>query len=171
MNLKKTVLASLLLAIGLILHYVIPGTLGMMKPDTFLAMMFIAILLCDNYKLTVMIGLASGFLTALTTTFPGGQIPNIIDKFITSHAVYFILLLMKNRFNNQAKIIILSVVGTIISGSIFLSTALALVGLPAPFSVLFIGVVLPAVAANTFLVTIAYNAITASLKRTSFKFN
>jgi hypothetical protein len=171
MNLKKTILASLLLAIGLILHYIIPGTLGSMKPDTFLSMMFIAILLCDNYKLTVLIGLTSGFLTALTTTFPGGQVPNIIDKLITAHAVYFILLSIKNRFSNSVKIVVLSAIGTIISGSVFLSSASVLYGLPAPFSLLFIGVVLPAVIANTILAAVAYNAISASLKGISFKFN
>lgn len=171
MNLKKTILASLLLAMGLILHYIIPGTLGSMKPDTFLAMMFIAILLCDNYKLTVLIGLTSGFLTALTTTFPGGQVPNIIDKLITAHAVYFIFLSIKNRFSNSVKIVVLSAIGTIISGSVFLSSASVLYGLPAPFSLLFIGVVLPAVIANTILAAVAYNAISASLKGISFKFN
>jgi hypothetical protein len=171
MNLRKSILASLLLAVGLILHYIVPGLpLGSMKPDTFLAMMFIAILLCDNYKLTVLIGVASGFLTALTTTFPAGQIPNIVDKIITAHVVYFILILTK-RYNGQVKMILVSAIGTIVSGSVFLLTALALFGLPAPFSALFIGVVLPAVLANTVLVAVFYNAIAASLSRTSFKFN
>lgn len=172
MNLKKIILASLLLAIGFILHYIVPALpLGNMKPDAFLGMMFIAILLCDDYKLTVLIGLTSGFLTALTTTFPGGQIPNIVDKLITAHIIYFILTLTKGKFNSQAKMVVISIVGTIISGSVFLSTALVLFGLPAPFSALFIGVVLPAVVANTVLVAVFYNAILISLSHTSFKFN
>jgi hypothetical protein len=172
MNLKKIILASLLLAVGLILHYVVPGLpLGNMKPDPFLSMMFIAILLCDDYKMTLVIGLASGFLTAMTTTFPGGQIPNIVDKLMTSHIVFLMLQLAKNRIHNQLKMLTVSILGTIISGSVFLGTALILFGLPAPFMALFIGVVLPATAANTVVVLLLCNAISAAMSRAAFKFN
>lgn len=172
MNLKKMILASLLLAIGVVLHYTVPGLpLGNMKPDPLLAMMFVAILLCDDYKMTLMIGIASGFLTALTTTFPGGQIPNIIDKLITSHVVYLLLILIKDRLNLQFKMVLVSILGTLLSGSVFLGSALVLFGLPAPFNILFISVVLPATVTNTILVILVCNAVAAALKRTSFRFN
>lgn len=172
MNLKKLILASLLLAIGVVLHYAVPGLpLGSMKPDALLAMMFVAILLCDDYKLTLMIGIASGFLTAMTTTFPGGQLPNIIDKIITSHVIYFLLKATKGRVNLQIRMSLTAILGTLLSGYIFLGSALLLFGLPAPFNALFVSVVIPATVANTVLVLLMCNAVGSALRRTTFKFN
>ena len=172
MNLRKLIIVSLFMAIGFILHQIIPGLpLGNMKPDPFLAMMFIAILLCDDYKMTVLIGLASGILTAMTTTFPGGQIPNVVDKLITSQLVFLIIRLLKNRVKDNIKMIIVSVIGTLVSGTVFLASALVLAGLPAPFGVLMIGVVLPAVVSNTILVLVISNVVNAALKRSSYRLN
>lgn len=103
MNLRKLTLASLLLAIGVLLHQLVPGLLDGMKVDASLAMMFIAILICDNYKSATVIGFTAGLLTALTTTFPNGQIPNIIDKIVTSQVVYLLTYLMKNRIPHPIK--------------------------------------------------------------------
>jgi hypothetical protein len=157
MNLRKTILSSLLLAIGLVLHQLVPPFLFGMKPDFLLSMMFIAIILSDDYRLTIIIGLAAGILTAATTTFPGGQIPNIIDKFITCNLVYFMLKLLKNTINNQIKIVIISLVGTLASGGVFLGAAFILVGLPGSFLALVIAVVLPAALFNMITSMILYN--------------
>jgi hypothetical protein len=155
MNLRKLILVSLFLAIGFLLHQIIPGLpFGNMKPDPFLAMMFISILLCDDYKMTLVIGLASGILTAMTTTFPGGQIPNVIDKVITSQIVFLMVRLFKNRLKDNIKMSIISIVGTFISGTVFLASAFALFGLPAPFGVLILGVVIPAAVSNTIMVSL-----------------
>lgn len=108
MNLRKLILSSLLLAIGMVLHQIVPPFLFGMKPDFLLSTMFIAIALSDDYKLTLLIGLSAGILTAATTTFPGGQMPNIIDKLITCNLVYLLLKAIKDRFNNQIKISIIS---------------------------------------------------------------
>lgn len=157
MNLRKTILSSLLLAIGLVLHQLVPPFLFGMKPDFLLSMMFIAIILADDYRLTIIIGLAAGILTAATTTFPGGQIPNIIDKFITCNLVYFMLKLIKNTINSQIKIVIISLVGTLASGGVFLGAAFILVGLPGSFLALVIAVVLPAALFNMITSMILYN--------------
>lgn len=172
MNTRKLTLSSILLAIGLALHYMIPGTLGAMKPDTLLSMMFIAILICDDYKSTIAIGGAAGILTALTTTFPGGQIPNVIDKFITAQLV-FLLVRGTKGFYHQVRMFTLAIVGTLISGTVFLTSAIVLVGLPPAtnFQSLFIAVVLPAVAVNTALSILVYNILQSSTRRTSFKLN
>ncbi len=157
MNLRKTILSSLLLAIGLVLHQLVPPFLFGMKPDFLLSMMFIAIILADDYRLTIIIGLAAGILTAATTTFPGGQIPNIIDKFVTCNLVYFMLKLLKNTVNNQIKIVIISLIGTLASGGVFLGAAFILVGLPGSFLTLVIAVILPAALFNMITSMILYN--------------
>jgi len=54
-----------------------------MKFDLLLTFMFIAIAINPTFKNTVLSGLLSGIITAMTTTFPGGQLPNLIDKMIT----------------------------------------------------------------------------------------
>lgn len=168
MNLRKLIISSLLLAIGLVLHQIIPPILFGMKPDFLLSMMFISIALCDDYKMTIVIGLAAGALTALTTGFPMGQIPNIIDKIITSNVVYFLFKALNNKVNHQIKMGIISVIGTFISGTVFLGSAAILFTLPGPFFVLVVGVVLPAVAFNLAAVTILYNSVQITLKRISY---
>lgn len=164
MNLRKMIMNSLLLSIGLVLHQIVPPLLFGMKPDILLCMMFIAIALNDDYKTVILIGFVSGILTAATTTFPGGQIPNIIDKLVTSNCIYLILKLVNNRFNNQIQMIIVSVLGTLISGTVFLGSAYVLVGLPGPFLALMLSVVLPALVVNTIGCTILYNSVSFALK-------
>ncbi|ADL53109.1 tryptophan transporter [Clostridium cellulovorans] len=177
MSTRKLTIASLFLAVGLILHYIMPGFLGGMKPDPFLAMMFITILICGDYKTTLAVGLASGILTALTTTMPGGQIPNIIDKIITAQVVFFILKTFNtleekakgNSLIKQVKMVVVSIVGTLVSGTIFLSTAIYIMGVELPFGILFNSVVLPATVGNTVLVLFTTNVVLVALKRSSFK--
>ena len=80
MKTKDLALAAILLAIGLVLHSLVPPIFGGVKPDFLLATMVIAILSQPRLRNTLIIGAAAGLLAALTTGFPGGQIPNIIDK-------------------------------------------------------------------------------------------
>lgn len=169
MNLRKLTTSSLLLAIGLILHQVAPPMLFGMKPDILLSMMFIAILLNKDYKMTLLIGLAAGVLTAATTTFPGGQIPNIVDKLITCNCVY-LMIKITDKFNNQVKMFIISIIGTLISGTVFLGTASLLFGLPgsASFSTLMLIVVVPATLVNTIACLVLYNAVDLALKRVRY---
>jgi hypothetical protein len=168
MNLRKLILSSLLLAIGMVLHQIVPPFLFGMKPDFLLSTMFIAIALSDDYKLALLIGLAAGILTAATTTFPGGQIPNIIDKLITSNLVYFMLKAIKDKLNNQIKISIISVLGTLISGTAFLGSAFLIAGLPGPFFALMLAVVIPATLFNLGACVILYNTASLAMKRVSF---
>lgn len=165
MNLKKMIINSLLLAIGLILHQIAPPLLFGMKPDILLTMMFITIFISKDYKTAVIISITSGILTAATTTFPGGQIPNVIDKLITGQIVYFLFKIMDKKLNNQLQMGLVSVIGTVISGTIFLGSALYIVGLPAPFSILMYTVVIPATVVNALVGVILYNAINLALKR------
>lgn len=163
-NIKKLAINSLLLAIGFVLHQIVPPIFFGMKPDLSLTMVFIIILLNDDYKTTLMAGIVGGFLSALTTGFPGGQLPNIIDKILTVHLIYLILLPLRKRLNNQVSVIIISAIGTLASGSTFLIAASILVGLPQSLTAMFLTVVIPAVVVNTIVAPILYNTIQVSLK-------
>ena len=169
MNLRKLLVSSLLLSVGLMLHQITPPFLMGMKPDFLLSMMFIAILFADDYKLTLVIGLAAGILTAMTTTFPGGQLPNIIDKVLTCNFIFILTKAMGDRLASGIKIIIVSILGTFFSGFVFLLSALYLAGLPAPFLALVLTVVVPASLLNTVFATILFNAVTLAMKRTAVK--
>lgn len=171
LNVKKLIINSLLLAVGLILHEITPPIFMGMKPDLALIMLFIVILINDDYQTALTSGIVCGILTALTTGFPNGQVPNIIDKIVTSHAVYLMLLPIRNKLNAQVKAIFITIIGTIISGSVFLGSAAVLAGLPggASFTALFIAVVLPATIFNAIGGVILYNIINLSLKRSNSK--
>jgi hypothetical protein len=149
MKTNKIIITSLLLAIGLILHQITPGIFLGVKPDFLLVFMILAIILTKDFKITIITGIVAGILCALTTTFPLGQLPNIIDKIITSIIIFVIY---KNlNSNSTLKLTAVYFIGTIISGSIFLGSALIIFGLPAPFLVLFVSVVLPTSLINSFM--------------------
>lgn len=149
MKTNKLIITSLLLTIGLILHQITPGIFLGIKPDFLLVFMVLSIILTKNFKLAFITGIVAGVLCALTTSFPGGQIPNIIDKIITAIIVYSIY----KNFNSNSPLQLTGIyfLGTLISGSIFLGSALILFGLPAPFLILFVSVVLPTSVLNSFI--------------------
>lgn len=164
MNLKKLITCSLFLAIGVILHQITPPLFLGMKPDFLLAMMFLSILLFDDYKLTLIVGIAAGIFTAATTNFPGGQVPNLIDKIVTANLIYLINKMFKESFNSYIKVGIISFIGTIISGTIFLGSAGLIAGLPGPFLALMLTVVLPATVLNVVTTMAFYKIVSSALK-------
>lgn len=175
MNTKKITINAILLGIGALLHQITPALGLPMQPDFSLMMLFIIMILNKNdYKVTLTASIITGLFTAMTTKFPGGQIPNFIDKVVTANIIYFIMFALDkinilNKLGEQKrKNIILLIVfpfGTLISGSIFLLSALVIVGLPASFTVLFVAVVLPATIINLFAGMFLYNIVELSLKR------
>ena len=165
MKIKNYIITALMLAMGFIFHATIPGIAGM-KFDLLLIFMIMAIILNPDIQNVIVSGLGGGIITALTTTFPGGQIPNFIDKIITALFVYALIEIMKNFKNDTIKSAILVGLGTFVSGSVFLSTAYFLVGLPVGFSILMMSVVIPTCIANIFMGLFVYKAITIATKRT-----
>lgn len=158
---------SLFAAIGLALHSIIPPIFFGMKPDMMLTMMFLGIALFPSLKNALVLGFLTGILSALTTGFPGGQLPNIIDKPITALA-FFLMLTAAAKLFKKAGIPVLTAVCTILSGTIFLGSALLIVGLPggAGFASLFGLVVIPAAILNTVAIIVLY-PITASIHKRS----
>lgn len=164
MNLRNLVINSLFLAIGVVLHQLTPPILFGMKPDFSLAMLFIIIILNDDYKTCISAGIVAGLLAAATTTFPGGQLPNIIDRLVTTSVVFIALKPFRGKLNDKIEMIGTTIVGTIISGGVFLGSALVIVGLPASFKALFMTVVLPATIINAIVGAIIFVAVKTSIK-------
>ena len=115
----------------------------------------------------------------MTTKFPAGQLPNFIDKLITVNVMYGVMKLIYvtpliqklGKKGDQIAIIIMTFIGTLVSGFAFLSLASIMVGLPVALTKLFIAVVLPATLINVVSAVVLFNVIVTSLKRTSFQLN
>lgn len=168
MKTKNLVLMALLVAVGAALYIVIPGFNGGMKPDFMLTMMFIGILLFPNSRDVFLLAVTTGILSGLFSTFPGGFIPNVIDKFITAYAVLFIIKLLKSHAFKIVPAAVLMGIGTIISGSVFLGAAILVIGANVPFLALFGTVVLPAILINIVAFIVIFPIITNLLKRSKF---
>ena len=151
-NTKQLVSNSLLLAVGFILHYVTPA-IGSMQIDFSLITLILIINLNKNsFSTCLASGVATGIFSGLTSKFPFGLVPNILDKIMTTIFVYLLIrLLDKTALSSKIKAIVVNAVCTLVSGVVFLVSALLLTGLPAPFFVLFTTVVIPAVVVNTVI--------------------
>ncbi|WOV86565.1 tryptophan transporter [Sporosarcina oncorhynchi] len=169
MNTKNLMLMALLVSIGAALYLVIPGYGEGMKPDFMLTMMFIGIFLFPDVRSVFLLGVTTGVLSGIFTSFPGGFIPNIVDKFITAFVVFAVILLLKKTTQHLAVSTIVTCLGTVLSGTIFLSIAIYVIGANIPFSLLFVTVVLPAVVMNGIAFFIIYPVVIGLLKRTSFE--
>lgn len=165
MNTKNLVALSLLVGMGAVLHAIVPGFFLGMKPDMMLTMMFLGIVLFPDKKSVLLVGAVTGLISGLTTTFPGGLVPNIIDKPVTAFVFFGILFMMKKYQSSIYTVAALTAIGTVVSGIVFLSSAYYLVGLPGPFAALFAAVVLPAAAFNTVFMAILYPVATNIFKR------
>ncbi|MBS4177504.1 tryptophan transporter [Lederbergia citrea] len=168
MNTRTLVSLSLLLGIGTALHFIIPPIMGI-KPDMMLSMMFLGIVLFPEKKNVLLLGIVTGLLTALTTGFPMGQIPNMIDKPITAFVFFGLYLLIVKKIPHIAGVTILTALCTIVSGVLFLGTASIFFELPggASFIGLFTVAVLPATILNGLVMFILYPVVKTILKRTN----
>lgn len=177
-NTRKMVLNALLLGIGLVLHQIEPTIFGI-KPDMTLIMLFtIMILNKDDYKTCLVCGIIAGIFAGITTSFPGGQVPNVIDKFITTNITFVLMMIMykipfmKKLSEKKQDFItssVLMVIGTAISGFTFLTACQILVGLPGNFSILFAAVVVPAMAINFVVGVLVFKIINVTMKKVSYQ--
>ncbi|MBM7554125.1 tryptophan transporter [Thalassobacillus pellis] len=167
MNIRVLVMLSLLVGIGAVLHAVMPPFFLGMRPDMMLAMMFLGIMLFPKLKYVMVLAMATGFISALTTTVPGGQIANIIDKPLTALAFFGLFLIGEKVVRASLLAPILTAVGTMLSGAIFLSCILYVIGLmDGSFGVMFASVVLPTAAVNTAVMVFIYPITQGIMNRT-----
>ena len=169
MNTKNLVLMALLVGVGAALYLVIPGFSGGMKPDFMLTMMFIGILLFPKASHVFLLALTTGVLSGLFSTFPAGFIPNIVDKFVTAFLFFAVVVLLKQFTNKLPVAVVLTGIGTFISGVIFLSVAIFVLGVDVPFGALIIGVVIPTVALNAVAFFFIFPIVTQLVKRSKFE--
>ena len=87
-NIRKLTTNGILIALGVILHQITPPFLGM-QADFSLAIMFIIIVMNRDYKTTFVVGIVMGIFAALTTKTVGGQLPSIIDKFLSANFIFY----------------------------------------------------------------------------------
>ncbi|WP_144512230.1 tryptophan transporter [Bacillus sp. FJAT-22090] len=168
MNTKNLVLMSLLIGVGAVLYIIIPGFNGGMKPDFMLTMMFIGILLFPEVKSVFLLGISTGVISGLFSTFPGGFVPNIIDKSVTAFVFFGLVLLLSKYAKKLPVAIALTCIGTLVSGTVFLSTAIFVFGAGAVFGKLFVLVVLPAIAINAVAFFVIYPIVGKLIKRSNF---
>ncbi|PAV29294.1 tryptophan transporter [Virgibacillus profundi] len=166
MNTRILVILSLLVGIGAVLHAVVPPVIFGVKPDMLLSMMFLGILLFPKVKYVALLAIVTGVISALTTSAPGGQIANLIDKPITALVFLALFLTIGNKVKDSISVPVLTFIGTIISGSIFLSVALFIIGLmEGAFISMFALAVLPAAVLNTVIMVVVYPIVQRILKR------
>lgn len=169
MNTKNLVLMALLVAVGAALYIVVPSFNGGMKADFMLTMMFIGILLFPTFKETFLLAVTTGIISGLFSSFPGGFVPNVVDKFVTGFVFLLIILTLRKLAKHVVTQYIVVGLCTILSGTIFLSLALLLTDVPIDFKVLFISVVLTTTVLNIVVFGVVYPIITKLVKRSSFK--
>lgn len=121
---RNLTISAVFMALGLVLHLMVPGVFFGVKPDFLLSMMFISLMIVSDVKEALLIGIAGGIMSALTTGFPGGQIPNFIEKIITALVVFYMVKAMGKSFSIP-KIILIFALGTMVSGTLFLTIALS----------------------------------------------
>ncbi|MGC4377878.1 tryptophan transporter [Fictibacillus sp. Mic-4] len=167
MKTKFLALTGVLLALGFVLHTVMPAFFLGMRPDMLLVMMFLSIILFPNITNVLTASIATGAIAAITTSFPGGQVANMVDKPVTAIIFLSLFLLVSKYKINALSVSLLAAIGTMVSGSVFLLTALLTVGLPgsSSFLALFATVVLPATVLNS-AVTVLLFPITKGFQKT-----
>lgn len=168
MDTKRMVTNAILIAIGAILHQITPGVA--MQPDLSLAMLFIIMVYNRDYKTSLMCGIAVGIFAALTSKTPNGQLPNIIDKFITCNVMFLVLSVLRDKVSKTVQILTVLPLGTLLSGTIFLTVLMFLNGLDVfpieTFKTLFVTVVLTTAAVNVVIGFILFKIVGKTIKIT-----
>ena len=170
-NTKKMIVNAILIAIGAVLHTISP-TFGVAQPDFALAMLFIIILINTDYKTALFSGIIIGIFTAITTKTVGGQAPNIIDKVITANVAYLMLLPLRDKVSKNIQAALLLVVGTFVSGTVFLTSMMIFTGMPMkaiPAGLL--SVVLPTACINVIIGIIIFNIVNQAIKQVHLNMN
>ena len=160
MKTKSLATSCILLSVGFILHAIVPG-IGTMKPDFLLAMMILAIVINPVFSMAMSIAFVASILSALTTVFPGGQILSFLDKFGSAIVIYLLFQFLKSK---TYSIVLVSAVGTFISGIIFILGAMFISGMDTSLLSLIGIVVIPTTILNTILIKFVYERVLTRLK-------
>ena len=146
-NTRRLTLNAILLAMGLVLHQITPPIFTI-KPDTTLIMLFtLMVINRDSYKTCLVAGIVAGIFAGMTSAFPGGQIPNVIDKFLTTNIIFLVMTLsyrlpfVRNLGDKVKDLIvtgIMMVIGTFVIFTIFLNSYKIILLIKLKLKILFI---------------------------------
>ncbi len=125
MKTRNLTISAIFMALGLVMHFLVPPIFGGVKPDFLLSMMFISLIIAGDIREAILIGVAGGIMSALTTSFPGGQIPNFIEKIIVA-IIVFLLIQKFGKGLNKYQTVFIYALGTLLSGVLFLILALGI---------------------------------------------
>lgn len=125
MKTRNLTISAIFMALGLVMHFLVPPIFGGVKPDFLLSMMFISLIIACDIKEAILIGVSGGIMSALTTSFPGGQIPNFIEKIIVAVTIFFLIQKFGKSLNKYQTVFIYAL-GTLLSGVLFLLLALGI---------------------------------------------
>ncbi|QDP39728.1 tryptophan transporter [Radiobacillus deserti] len=159
MNLQGRVLRFLLIIVGIavILHVIVPPVLLGMRPDMMLAMMFLGIMLFPSLPYVFLLSILTGLVSAITTSVPGGEIANLIDKPLTALFFYGVYFVLTKKIDAQVAAPILAACSTMVSGTIFLFLSLFIVGIfEGNFFTLFHTIVIPTAVFNTIFLVVLF---------------
>ena len=154
---KKITFCAISIAIGLILHQFTPSIpfFGItMQCDFSLAILFSLLILVTkkDYKLSLAVGMCFGIASALTTKMPMGNIANLVDKFVTTNLMFLFISFASNKIKDNILLLITLFVGTFVSGSVFILTAIAFWAFAIDMCIpLLATVVTPAMIVNTIV--------------------
>lgn len=155
---------AILLALGLVLNIAVQAfSIAGMKIDFIVIMLAISILESESINDALLSGFAFGILCALTTTFPNGQIANIVDKIIISVVLFYFKQIFKKYMSNKYMMIIYASLATLLSGIIFLYIALSLSKSLNLFIPLLSTVVFPSMIGNSIMMIILSEIILKNL--------
>lgn len=141
LTIRNMTLSAALLAFGFVINTVSPPIFFGLKPDFMLIFLFTIILGVRNFRLTIAVSLTAGIILAFTTNFPGGQIPNVIDKAVIGVITYLCTPLLKGKKRYIQAIYVIC--GSFISGFIFLLTANLFYKLPNELGNMVFAAILP----------------------------
>lgn len=120
-----------------------------------------------DYKTSLICGIAVGIFAAITSKTPNGQLPNIIDKFITCNVMFLVLSVLRDRVSKTVQILTVLPLGTLLSGTTFLTVLMVLNGFPMEtFKTLFVTVVLTTAALNVVIGFILFKIVGKTIKIT-----
>lgn len=160
MNTKKMTTNAILIAVGALLHLITPLIGVPMQPDLSLAMLFIIMVFNKDYKTTLICGIIVGLFAALTTKTPMGQVPNVVDKFLTSNIMFLVLIPLRNNVSKLKQVSILLPIGTLISGTIFITVLMMFGGIPfEQLGLLFVTVVVPTALLNVIIGIVLFKIV------------
>ena len=162
MNTKKLTITAILIAIGFILHSIVPP-IGIIEMDFSLIFMVIAIFVNkDSLLSSTVVGVVTGLLTFISSKSTIA-IANIPDKVITALFIYLIFKFVKDKKLNKLLMFTIFILATLVSGITF-----CLVGnifADIPILLMLLTGVLPATVINGFSGIILFNLIMKYLRR------